>query len=330
MFVGHGLLAFAIAAWAATRYRRSPALAVGSGATSDGYDDSVSAALAVGAVAAAFATLPDVDILYALVGLLSAEGGALAFTESFWAASTVVHRTITHSLVIGTAAAGAFALWRREALPERIAAVAALLGLVAVAVAESGPLGGVVTAAFALGGLAITVAAGRYGLGPRAVLTAALIGLLTHPFGDLFTGTPPALLYPLEVTVFAERVAISTDPTLHLLGAMGLELATIWLATAVYLWLTGRAVRAHVTRSSALGVGYAGAVLAVPAPTLTLSYPFVFTILGVGIGCGIIGAGVGRVRGRARAALALSAAVTALTAVTVAVGAYAGIYLLVR
>lgn len=325
MFVGHGLFAFAVAAWAATRHRGSPALAVAPGETSA---DSVSTALAVGALAAAFATLPDVDILYAVVGLLSAEGGVLAFSESFWAASTVVHRTITHSLLVGGAAAGAFALWRRGGAPARLASGGLLFALVGVAFARSGALGAFVTSVFSLGGLGITAVAARYELGARAVASAALVGLLTHPFGDLFTGTPPELLYPLEVTLLPERVALSADPTLHLLAAMGVELATLWLAVAVYLWLTDRAVRTHVGPSAILGVSYAGAFVAVPAPTLALSYPFVFTILGVGVGCAALGAGVGRARGRSRAVLVLSSAVTALTAVTIAVIAYAAIYLL--
>jgi hypothetical protein len=54
VFVGHGLIAFAIAASVATRRGWS-----------------TERALTIGVVAALFGTLPDIDMAYALVGLAS-------------------------------------------------------------------------------------------------------------------------------------------------------------------------------------------------------------------------------------------------------------------
>lgn len=278
MFVGHGLLAFALAAggarWTGRSRKRS---------------------LSIGLAAGAFATVPDVDMLYALVGLFSALDGTLAAVNGFWSASTHVHRIVTHSLVVGIAGAVAFALWSRgvereragigalRTRPDALAGLAVLVVLIALAGLVSGSLGLAVMAAFALAGLAVATMAVEFGdLGPRAILATALLGLLSHPFGDLFTGEPPRFLYPFGVRPLTERVLLSPDSTLHLLGAFGVELATIWLAAFVYCRLTDRSLRTHVRWRAALGVTYAGAALALPAPTVDSSYRFVFSVLAVG------------------------------------------------
>lgn len=330
MFIGHGLLAFALVAGGARLSGRPP-----------------ERALALGVAAGAFATVPDIDIIYAPVGAIGASG-ALDAAEGFWGASTLVHRTVTHSLPVAAVAALAFWAWSRAdaattrtdgAWPavERAAALTLLAGLVAVAGFVSGPLGAVVMSAFALAGLAVTVLSERYGgLTPRAVLLTALFGLASHPFGDLFTGEPPRLLYPLDVTLVSERITLFSDPTLHLLGAFWLELSTIWLAAAVYCALTDRSLRAHLHGRAALGVAYAAAALAVPAPTLASSYQFVFSVLAVGV---VGPVSFARRWRRARVLLdrtaadsagddgALAAVLTGLAAVTLASLTYALVYL---
>jgi LexA-binding, inner membrane-associated putative hydrolase len=276
MFVGHAMLGFALVAGGARLFGRSR-----------------ERSLTLGVLAGAFATVPDVDMLYALSGLVGETGGV----EGFWSASTLVHRGSTHSLLVGVMGALGFALCAaglasqgpterflgsRRARPA--AGLAALLVLVAVAGATSGPLGLAVMGAFVLAGLAVTTAAVRLtDFGPVAIGSAALVGLLSHPFGDLLTGEPPLFFYPLDVHPVAERVLLSADPTVHLLGAFGLELATIWLAAAVYCRLTDRSILAHVHWRAALGVAYAGAVLALPAPTVDSAYRFVFSVLAVGV-----------------------------------------------
>ena len=312
MFIGHGLLAFAFAAWVAAR---------------SGWPRE--RALALGLIAGAFGLLPDVDMVYAPVGLATTAAlDPMALANGFWAASTVVHRAVTHSLVVALVAAVGFAAWRRGDRPGRIAALALLSALVAAAGVESGYLGAVVMAVFAVVGLAVTGYAGRFDLPPRALFVAALVGLASHPFGDLFTGHPPAFLYPFDAALVAARVTLHADPTVHLLGAMVAELATFWAAAVVYFRLTARSLRRYLGRSAALGVGYGCAIVAIPAPTLGLSYPFVFTVFGVGVSCAVLAAGIGRARGRARSTLTLSAALTSLGAVTVATVAYAAMYLL--
>ncbi len=283
MFVGHAMLAFALAAGFAHRTGRSR-----------------ERALSFGLVAGAFATVPDVDMLYALSGLVGGVDGVVDAVGGFWSASTLVHRALTHSLVVGVTSAVGFALWSRgvarnegtHAPGSSVGSVrtgmgagfVVLVALVGTAGLTGGWPGLAVMIAFVLAGLAVVTAAIRLGdLGPRAILATALLGLLSHPFGDLFTGEPPQLLYPFGPQPIAERVVLSVDPTLHLLGTFGLELATIWMAAVVYCHLIDHSVRGHVHWRAAFGIAYAGAALALPAPTVDSSYRFVFSVLAVGV-----------------------------------------------
>jgi membrane-bound metal-dependent hydrolase YbcI (DUF457 family) len=336
VFVGHGLLAFALVVLAARRAAWPR--------------DRI---LAVGALAFAFGTLPDIDIVYAVFGLFGDLSGPFAAASAFWEASTVVHRTVTHSLVVGALAAVAFACWhgartRTWATSRRLGSGAvagtALVALVVVAFVASGPLAGAVISVFCLAGVGLTSVADRRlpWLTPRTVAAVALVGLLTHPFGDLLTGEPPAMLYPFAVTLVPERLVVHPDRTLHLLAAFGLELSAIWAAVAAYLSLSNRRIRAYVQPRAGLGLGYASAVLLVPAPTVDASYQFVFSILAVGV-LGVIelrrgafgrpllgdGGSPSRADGGRFVGLAdpMTTVVTALTAVTLAAGGYAIAYI---
>jgi len=301
MFVGHGLVAFALAALAARRF----------GADSE-------LALRIGVVAGLFAWVPDVDIAYAPAGL------ALRSVETvgpdvFWTTANVVHRGPTHSLVYGAALAIAAALWATRRRDGMGAAVLAGVALVAVAWFASGPLPGAVTAIFVVAGLAVATAAARLGFGPGTVLAAAAVGLLTHPFGDLFTGSPPPLLYPFDVTLVAERLVFHPDPTGHLLVAFVVELATVWLAAWTAARLRGVSLSDLIAPRAAVGAGYAVAVVFLPAPTLSQSSQFVFSVLAMAT----VGAPM---RPFSRGFDPAGTAATGLAAVTAAVVAYALAY----
>ena len=303
MFVGHGLLAFAVVAFAGERL---------------GWDRR--AALAVAVLAALFGTLPDVDIVYAPVGLLL-NGDPATPIESFWDAGNRVHRGVTHSLVVAVPTAAAVGLLATRRAAARVAGGVALAGVCLLATLVSGALGSVVALVFVAGAAGLAVLARRYEVTPARAAGAALLGLVTHPFGDLLIGSPPAMLYPFDAALVAERVVLSADPTLQLLAAFWLELAVVWLAVAACFRLTDRRVRAHVERPAALGVVYGGAALVLPPPTLAVSYHFVYTVLGTGL--------VAVVATRPVARLSWSIAVTALTAVSVASVSYAVVYLAV-
>ncbi|GAA0229421.1 metal-dependent hydrolase [Haladaptatus pallidirubidus] len=311
MMVGHALLAFALTALVANRYRPAER------------------ALAFGVVAGAFATVPDVDMAYALVGLAQAGfGGVWSMTGAFWGSSQLVHRAVTHSLVVGLIAAPGFVLLTGPTSRKAIGAIT-LSALVWIGFAESGALGGGVMLVFVLAGTAVALAAAaRTDLGSRELLFAATFGLLSHPFGDLFTGEPPQFLYPLDSVLFHSRVALFPDPTLNLLAIFGLELATAWLAVGVYFRLRDghreKRLLGHVHGRATLGAGYALTAVFFPAPTLDVSYHFVFSVLAVGavgVGPKLYPLRTFRVERDPRAWLC-----TGMAAVTVAVLAYAGAY----
>ncbi|WP_121821301.1 metal-dependent hydrolase [Halostella salina] len=319
MMVGHALFAFAIvagglAAAGANRER----------------------ALTVGLVAAGFAAAPDADMVYAPVGLLDATGGPVAAAESFWAASTAVHRSVTHSLVVAVPAAVAFALWSDRSRRSHAAGVAVAGALVATAFVVTDPLAAIVMAAFLTAGALVARLADTYGgLGPRTVFGAALVGLWSHPWGDAFTGQPPHLLYPFADRVLVSRVALSADPTVHLLGAFAVELGVLWLAAAVYCRLTDRSIPEYVGRRAAVGGLYGAAALAIDPPTLSTSYHFVFSILAVGLLIGpplrrpTLPRRLGRPAWTRSVDGVLGRILTGLSALTVALAAYAAAYAVV-
>lgn len=305
MIVGHAMIAFAIVAGiadAAGRRERE--------------------ALLLGAVAGGFALVPDVDMVYAVVGLLQSDvSGIWSATAAFWGSSQEIHRAVTHSLVIGIPAAIAFTLATSNRRG-RFAAASLLTGVVVMGFVASGPLGAAVLVLFAVSGTAVAVVAASAGVGVRAILLTALVGLLTHPFGDVFTGQPPWLFYPIGPQVLTERVAIIPDPTLNLLAIFGLELATIWLAGIVVARIVAVDLRAQVDWRSAAGAGYAVAAVVMPAPTLDVSYHFVFSVLAVGT------VGVAPLSGRDRLDRwsVTAAVITGLTAISIAGIAYTGAY----
>lgn len=317
MFVGHGLLAFAVVAFLATRW---------------GVDRQ--RALAVGLLAGAFATVPDIDVVHPLLALVVEPVALAEAPGTFWALSTEVHRTATHSLVVGTVVAVGVTAWAasREAGRSEstwaesggllgVVGLAILSGLVAAVTLVGGALAGAVVAAMVLAALALATVAGRFRLGAPAVGVAATVGLLTHPFGDLLTGQPPPLFYPLGVDVLTEQVTLHPDPVVHLLGAFLVELATAWLALAVLARLFDVRLGRQIGIRAGAGVGYAGAALVLPAPSLDAATAFVFTVLAVGL--------VGTPLRPKRPGARWRTATTALAAVTLAALAYGAAYVAV-
>ncbi|MFB6152185.1 MAG: metal-dependent hydrolase [Haloarculaceae archaeon] len=320
MFVGHALLAFAVVALLGERL-----------------DWDRGFVLRAAALAGLFAMLPDVDVVYGLAGL-AGTAGAPGAVDAFWAASNRVHRGVTHSLVVAGAVALAVAALGARERASSLVAFGLLTGVIAVATAVSGPVAGAVTLLFVAGALGLVVLGRVLALPGRTIASAAALGLGSHPFGDLFTGTPPAMAYPLDVTLVAERVTLAADPTLHLLGAFAVELAVVWLALVAACRLLDCRVRDQVDRRAAVGVAYGAAALALPAPTLDVAYHFVFSVLAVGAVGFVTPAFAGRSDARAswsslarvprvRPVVSARSVGTALATVTVAAAAYASTYL---
>lgn len=305
MIAGHAPLAFALVAVLATIY----------GTSAD-------RALRLGLVAGGFALVPDVDMVYAVAGLLGANpAGLWGAVDAFWTSSKVVHRDLSHSLVVAIPAIIGFA----SVTAQRINGVAILplIGVIALGAVTGGILGGVIMGLYVAMGLAVVLLASELGLGPRAILATAAIGLGLHPFGDVFTGTPPAFFAPLGIEILAERVALHPDPTLNLLAIFGLELLCLWAAVVVATDLTGRSIQATIDWRATAGAVYGVAALLMPAPTLDVSYHFVFSVVAIG-SVGVAPLGFTLTRDRV-----ISASITGLAAISLAGAAYTVVYLFV-
>jgi len=301
MFIGHALLAFALVVGAAERFS-VPRERV----------------LQYGIVAGLFAAVPDVDVVYAPVGLLLRSVETVG-PDVFWETANVIHRGPTHSLVMGAVLALAVYCWAVATRPARALSLALAALLVVVGSLYSGVVGGAVVLVFVVSGFVVATLASYRGVAPRPLLALALVGLLSHPFGDLFTGSPPPLLYPFDAVLVAERVALHPDPTGQLLAAFAVELGAIWLAVWTYAAHTDRRLPELVSPRASLGAGYAAAALLLPAPTLEQSAHFVFSVLAISV----VGAPV---RPFSRGVDSLRMVVTGLAAVTVAAVAYALAY----
>lgn len=306
MFViaGHAPFAFALAAWGAH--------ALGT---------SRQQALVIGLLAFGFAVVPDIDILHAVMGLIrSPPSDPFRANDAFWDVSRELHRGITHSLVISAPAAISFG-FLRGSRPWQAVGVGLLALLVVLGTVVGDTLGFVMMSLFILSGLGVVLVARYVGVGFEGTFGAASVGLLTHPFGDLFTGSPPEILYPSSISLFSERVVLLSDQTLNLLAVFGLELAAIWLGLFVASRLYLVSLPTFIEPHAVLGVGYGSIAVVLSPPTLDVSEPFVFSVLPVGS----IG-GTALIRQFDRNTLARGF-VTGLSAVTLAVGSYTVFYL---
>lgn len=334
MYVGHFLLAFALAGGAAhaAGWQRSRALGT---------------ALAAGG----FGMIPDVDLAYTLYVVVR-EGPTNVFptTQYVWTESWVVHRLLTHSLVVGAlgvalAVGVATAFARRTPLQAAVepravgvrglGAGIAVLALAVIGAGVIGPrtadasLAGVTLALYASAVVAVAaLAARRRGLNASTVGGAAAAGLLSHPFGDVFMGTPPAFLYPLSGQT-GDAIMLAPDPTVNLLALFGIEVALAWVALAVVASTHHERLLDLVQARAWFGVAYAVAVLVVPPPTLDLAYQFAVGIIATGAVLGttpVLAEGIPRAR---PATHRLRLAATALAATTLGLAAYLLAYLTV-
>lgn len=305
MFVGHSLAAFAVGALAARRL----------GVCRD-------RALRFGALAALFALVPDVDIVYAPVGL-ALQSVQTVDPDAFWNTANVVHRGPTHSLLFGGVLAVGVAFLATGRRIGHVAGAGVIAGLIAVAGVAGGGVVAGVTAVYAVAGAAVATGARRRGVPARWVLAAASIGLLSHPFGDLVTGTPPLFLYPFDATLVSHRITLHPDPTLHLLAAFLIEIGTVWLGIRTYARSHGVSIRRLIRLRAGLGTGYAGAVFVIPPPTIHDASVFVFSVLALSV----IGTGIPSYP-FAKPVDTLGTIVTGTAAVTVGAVGYGVAYLL--
>lgn len=267
MYLGHSFLAFAIVA------------AVGHRVT----DLDRRRVLLLAALAAGYGILPDVDTWRTLyVFLREGPEGVFPMEHYVWQYSWMVHRQLTHSVVTGSAATvvsglAALSLQRDGDLLRVGSAVAlagAIGGLLFAALHTAGSIGAATMALFLAGAVGLAVTGRARGATALHVTAVAGVGLLTHPFGDFWMGQPPAILAPLVSEPPFDEVFLSSDPVLHYIGAVGVEVALLAVCVHLVCTLTGRDTRAYLSPLALLGLGYAGALGRVPPPTFAEAYQF--------------------------------------------------------
>lgn len=316
MYLGHSFLAFAAVAVAG--YRR---------------DVEPGRVLLAAVLAAAFGILPDLDMWRTvLVFLLEGPEGVFPTEEHVFVHSWVVHRTLTHSVVTGACvvvATGLFATARaRETVPQRAAAsgllAAVTVGLLAFSLRSADALGFVTTGLFVAAAVAVAHVGVERGATPLQVTAAAAAGILTHPLGDLWMGRPPAFLYPLSGEPPIGIVRFSTDPVVHFLVALGVEVGLLAACVLAVATLTGRRFRAYLSPVAAVGLLYAAALAVVPAPTFAEAYQFVTGLLALSLAVAVAVATFDRPTGRRR--LAARALVSGVAAFALALASFGVAY----
>lgn len=281
-------------------------------------------AIVVALTAGAFGLLPDVDLAYTLYAVVQ-KGPTDLFptTEHVWTESWVVHRTLTHSLVVGAgivglagSTAGTVSTGRQErssisptlngnpsgldsetsgsnptrsgTLANRWPSMAA--GLVATLIAvgisslaydAEGTLGVITVGLYIAGTIAVTVWAGRRDIPPALVVLAATIGVGLHPWGDLWMGRPPIAFYPLGSGQPLPELRFATDPTVHFLAAVLIEVGLFAAVLVAGSRMLGRTVSATISPVAIFGAGLVLALPLVPAPTFDVAYQFSFLLVGI-------------------------------------------------
>jgi hypothetical protein len=259
MIAGHFFLAFSVVALFAYLSRCDP-----------------DRALKLGLLAGAFAVLPDIDMIYAFKELAQITSGFHSFSDSFWGASSETHRGATHSLVaLALTAAGLVEYYRSGS--KLFAGLFVAVCFSAVFILD-GFYMGVLMSLFALSALLLTYFS-RENLDLREFASVMSFGLLSHPFGDIFTGKPPGFLYPLPFEVMQDRAVIFQDPSLNFLAVFGLEILLIWTGIAVYIYLAERSLMEEFSLLSFTGVLYGALSFFISDPSLSEPYVFVFSIL---------------------------------------------------
>lgn len=300
-----------------------------------GRDDAT--ALSLGLVAGASAILPDLDLVVGAISYIPLSIGQMgASWEGLWGTSNAIHRGLSHTLLGGagiaavvTGVATSRANRRTEFTATSIAGLAvvgvAAVGLGAVAWITGGirellGIGVVLAGAMALG----AIVAARTSIRGSFLFSGATIGLLSHPFSDVFMATPPQIFYPLEVPFLAKSVRLATDSTLNLLAVSFVELGAVWVGVIAFASANRTPIRRLVSPWAALGVLYPLVMAFLPRPTMADAHWLGFTLVPFGL-VGVLGV-LGQHRRREAVA---RAGVTALVTVTIAALAYLFAYGLV-
>lgn len=265
MIAGHAALSFLVASLAAYYIGKNP-----------------DQCIKIGIFAGVFAVLPDLDIVFAAGEVLKVfTSGLGGFIESFWDVSGSFHRGVTHSVITLFFSTVFFVFYRDRKNKLRLAAITVFFSSV-YGLFYAGAEAAVVLAVFMTSGMKLSSYSVRF-LSRKEFMLSATSGLMIHPFGDIFTGTPPDFLFPLNFTLIESRVVLNQDPVLNLLSILLLELLLVFLAVLSAIFLREDGIRGHMSYSPLVGLLYAPLYFVLPEPTLSSPYIFVFVAVGLGL-----------------------------------------------
>jgi hypothetical protein len=220
MIIGHGLVAFILTAIILIKFSNLCNKSILYLATTTGIA----------------AIIPDIDMLLPLASIFTVNTLSItAITDQFWSVSGERHRLATHSLIILTITTLiAFSIQKisettafKPKLKKPKQKIATILTTIIIIFTPlSIPLKLLTTTTIITAYILIQYK-------PKNITTtqltiAFLFGSLTHPFGDMFTGTPPTFLYPYTNIIELSRWTLP-NPTLQLTLLFILEIGSLIL-----------------------------------------------------------------------------------------------------
>jgi len=235
-----------------------------------------------------YGLVADLDIIFAFVEtlLFVSETGNITI-EAFWNISRKFHRKSTHSLVVGLLSIIGiviqFIYIDDVAKPyENITidyGISILFGGLIGMLTGNFARGVLVSGLFVFCILSVTrVILYKTLFNKNIVLVSAFVGILSHPFGDVFTGTPPNFFYPLYDIHF-ERIVLFTNETLNISALFLIENLLFVLFMLIYA--DSKDIKINITYITFSAAIASGGVLSyfITSPSIDEPYKFVSGIL---------------------------------------------------
>jgi len=218
MIIGHGPLAFTITATILLATTKFPNNKI----------------LYLATTAGIAAIIPDIDMLLPFASIFTVNTLSItAITNQFWTVSGERHRLATHSLIILTITTLiAFTIqkistttaFKPELQHTKQKIATTIITITILFTPLSIPLK-LLTTTTLITAYFLTTHKPTNTTTTQLTL-AFLIGTTTHPFGDMFTGTPPTFLYPYTNILELTRWTIP-NPTIQLTLLFTLEIGTL-------------------------------------------------------------------------------------------------------
>lgn len=188
-----------------------------------------------GLVAGIASVLPDIDILFPLASIVLVDDFSLAnIISQFWMVAEQQHRFATHSIIIlgGSSCITITQMF----LPKRVQKYSVPFTLLAIFISPiSLPIQLIMSSTITT--LYILRSHTRKILSVRELGLFFTIGFIIHPIGDMFTGTPPTILYPFTDILELTRVSFG-NPTLHFGIVFIFEIGSLILSFLLLAYLT--------------------------------------------------------------------------------------------